>query len=241
MILIYKMIGQAQKDGLDSVAETILKKSFEMKHSIKNCSMHQFLEQANISKSTFQRYLKSIEIQTYTQFKSVFFQEISYIRQDLERRKKPKEKSVRPEIGKIRTSVHNCSRLFFFISPEAQSIVTYYLPYFLYFQPNIIWWPYVDSTAHFLKDYNLNDQDLFLCAALNYTPEQLKLAEDNYLQKNKILPVHTGESIFIGQKGMKKSSEQVHYFFISPHAAPAKRIYEFCEHIESILFDEKAV
>lgn len=72
----------------DSVDYLISKKIMELKGNIKDYTLNRFIEEVGVSKTSMVRYLKNININKFSYFKNVMYEEYMHAEVDMKKMKK---------------------------------------------------------------------------------------------------------------------------------------------------------
>lgn len=87
-MIIGKIMMIQNSSSKESVEYLISKKIMELKGNIKDYTLNRFIEEVGVSKTSMVRYLKNININKFSYFKNVMYEEYMHAEVDMKKMKK---------------------------------------------------------------------------------------------------------------------------------------------------------
>ena len=87
-MIIGKIMMIQNSSSKESVEYLISKKIMELKGNIKDYTLNRFIEEVGVSKTSMVRYLKNININKFSYFKNVMYEEYMHAEVDMKKRKR---------------------------------------------------------------------------------------------------------------------------------------------------------
>lgn len=110
-MIIGKIMMIQNSSTKDSVDYLISKKVMELKDDIKNYTLNRFINEIGISKTSMVRYLKSININKFSYFKNVMYEEYMHTEVDMKKMKKTLKNNFPSSQTQIFEKIMKCKRI----------------------------------------------------------------------------------------------------------------------------------
>lgn len=183
---------------VDSVEYLISKKTIELKDKIKDYTLNRFIDEIGISKTSMVRYLKSIQINKFTYFKKVMYEEYRHAEVDMRLVKQTLQCSFSKKEKEIFEKVMKCQRIIILGDGNRFSLLLYQkaLTYLNYSCEIPV---YLGSEEDIINDYQLTENDLVIVISLHETYDNFLTNRAIFYRDAKYLELKTKAKIgFVG-------------------------------------------
>lgn len=222
MILLPQICLDCMEHDAESYQAAVAREVFKQKKKIMQFGERKFFEQCFCSHASFQRYLKTMNMDSFEMFKRTIVKEMEEIEGRMKRR--PRNQSLHEKLARaVRVNI--------LAEPEAEFLLLAYLPYFLYLNPNTrLHLPVDQSPMHF------QPEDLLIVASTERMLLDLIIFFNFEFGQKAVLDDQIKPDVFIGPKGISSASDPQISLYIESSSLPSRRISSFCKAVESILF-----
>ena len=222
-MIIGKIMMIQNSSSKESVEYLISKKIMELKGNIKDYTLNRFIEEVGVSKTSMVRYLKNININKFSYFKNVMYEEYMHAEVDMKKMKKVIKNNFPHIQTQIFKKIMVCKRIVIlgdgnrFALLLCQKALTY------------LGYPceipvYLGSEEEIIDQFHLKEDDLVLIVSLHETYDDF-CTNANYLDV-KIKPKigfigvapkdnHLYFNYNINQESFDKSMNELQVFFLN--------------------------
>lgn len=214
----------------ESVEYLISKKIMELKGNIKDYTLNRFIEEVGVSKTSMVRYLKNININKFSYFKNVMYEEYMHAEVDMKKMKKVIKNNFPHIQTQIFKKIMVCKRIVIlgdgnrFALLLCQKVLTY------------LGYPceipvYLGSEEEIIDQFHLKEDDLVIIVSLHETYDDFCTNRSVFYQNANYLDVKIKPKVgFIGvapkdnhlyfnyninQESFDKSMNELQVFFLN--------------------------
>lgn len=229
-MIIGKIMMIQNSSSKESVEYLISKKIMELKGNIKDYTLNRFIEEVGVSKTSMVRYLKNININKFSYFKNVMYEEYMHAEVDMKKMKKVIKNNFPHIQTQIFKKIMVCKRIVIlgdgnrFALLLCQKALTY------------LGYPceipvYLGSEEEIIDQFHLKEDDLVIIVSLHETYDDLCTNRSVFYQNANYLDVEIKPKIgFIGvapkdnhlyfnyninQESFDKSMNELQVFFLN--------------------------
>lgn len=229
-MIIGKIMMIQNSSSKESVEYLISKKIMELKGNIKDYTLNRFIEEVGVSKTSMVRYLKNININKFSYFKNVMYEEYMHAEVDMKKMKKVIKNNFPHIQTKIFKKIMVCKRIVIlgdgnrFALLLCQKALTY------------LGYPceipvYLGSEEEIIDQFHLKEDDLVIIVSLHETYDDFCTNRSVFYQNVNYLDVKIKPKIgFIGvapkdnhlyfnyninQESFDKSMNELQVFFLN--------------------------
>lgn len=229
-MIIGKIMMIQNSSSKESVEYSISKKIMELKGNIKDYTLNRFIEEVGVSKTSMVRYLKNININKFSYFKNVMYEEYMHAEVDMKKMKKVIKNNFPHIQTQIFKKIMVCKRIVIlgdgnrFALLLCQKALTY------------LGYPceipvYLGSEEEIIDQFHLKEDDLVLIVSLHETYDDFCTNRSVFCQNANYLDVKIKPKIgFIGvapkdnhlyfnyninQESFDKSMNELQVFFLN--------------------------
>lgn len=229
-MIIGKIMMIQNSSSKESVEYLISKKIMELKGNIKDYTLNRFIEEVGVSKTSMVRYLKNININKFSYFKNVMYEEYMHAEVDMKKMKKVIKNNFPHIQTQIFKKIMICKRIVIlgdgnrFALLLCQKALTY------------LGYPceipvYLGSEEEIIDQFHLKEDDLVIIVSLHETYDDFCTNRSVFYQNANYLDVKTKPKIgFIGvapkdnhlyfnyninQESFDKSMNELQVFFLN--------------------------
>ena len=229
-MIIGKIMMIQNSSSKESVEYLISKKIMELKGNIKDYTLNRFIEEVGVSKTSMVRYLKNININKFSYFKNVMYEEYMHAEVDMKKMKKVIKNNFPHIQTQIFKKIMVCKRIVIlgdgnrFALLLCQKALTY------------LGYPceipvYLGSEEEIIDQFHLKEDDLVIIVSLHETYDDFCTNRSVFYQNANCLDVKIKPKIgFIGvapkdnhlyfnyninQESFDKSMNELQVFFLN--------------------------
>ncbi len=229
-MIIGKIMMIQNSSSKESVEYLISKKIMELKGNIKDYTLNRFIEEVGVSKTSMVRYLKNININKFSYFKNVMYEEYMHAEVDMKKMKKVIKNNFPHIQTQIFKKIMVCKRIVIlgdgnrFALLLCQKALTY------------LGYPceipvYLGSEEEIIDQFHLKEDDLVIIVSLHETYDDFCTNSSVFYQNANYLDVKIKPKIgFIGvapkdnhlyfnyninQESFDKSMNELQVFFLN--------------------------
>lgn len=229
-MIIGKIMMIQNSSSKESVEYLISKKIMELKGNIKDYTLNRFIEEVGVSKTSMVRYLKNININKFSYFKNVMYEEYMHAEVDMKKMKKVIKNNFPHIQTQIFKKIMVCKRIVIlgdgnrFALLLCQKALTY------------LGYPceipvYLGSEEEIIDQFHLKEDDLVIIVSLHETYDDFCTNRSVFYQNDNYLDVKIKTKIgFIGvapkdnhlyfnyninQESFDKSMNELQVFFLN--------------------------
>lgn len=229
-MIIGKIMMIQNSSSKESVEYLISKKIMELKGNIKDYTLNRFIEEVGVSKTSMVRYLKNININKFSYFKNVMYEEYMHAEVDMKKMKKVIKNNFPHIQTQIFKKIMVCKRIVIlgdgnrFALLLCQKALTY------------LGYPceipvYLGSEEEIIDQFHLKEDDLVIIVSLHETYDDFCTNRSVFYQNDNYLDVKIKPKIgFIGvapkdnhlyfnyninQESFDKSMNELQVFFLN--------------------------
>lgn len=229
-MIIGKIMMIQNSSSKESVEYLISKKIMELKGNIKDYTLNRFIEEVGVSKTSMVRYLKNININKFSYFKNVMYEEYMHAEVDMKKMKKVIKNNFPHIQTQIFKKIMVCKRIVIlgdgnrFALLLCQKALTY------------LGYPceipvYLGGEEEIIDQFHLKEDDLVIIVSLHETYDDFCTNRSVFYQNANYLDVKTKPKIgFIGvapkdnhlyfnyninQESFDKSMNELQVFFLN--------------------------
>ena len=229
-MIIGKIMMIQNSSSKESVEYLISKKIMELKGNIKDYTLNRFIEEVGVSKTSMVRYLKNININKFSYFKNVMYEEYMHAEVDMKKMKKVIKNNFPHIQTQIFKKIMVCKRIVIlgdgnrFALLLCQKALTY------------LGYPceipvYLGSEEEIIDRFHLKEDDLVIIVSLHETYDDFCTNRSVFYQNDNYLDVKIKPKIgFIGvapkdnhlyfnyninQESFDKSMNELQVFFLN--------------------------
>ena len=229
-MIIGKIMMIQNSSSKESVEYLISKKIMELKGNIKDYTLNRFIEEVGVSKTSMVRYLKNININKFSYFKNVMYEEYMHAEVDMKKMKKVIKNNFPHIQTQIFKKIMVCKRIVIlgdgnrFALLLCQKALTY------------LGYPceipvYLGSEEEIIDQFHLKEDDLVIIVSLHETYDDFCTNRSVFYQNANYLDVNIKPKIgFIGvapkdnhlyfnyninQESFDKSMNELQVFFLN--------------------------
>lgn len=229
-MIIGKIMMIQNSSSKESVEYLISKKIMELKGNIKDYTLNRFIEEVGVSKTSMVRYLKNININKFSYFKNVMYEEYMHAEVDMKKMKKVIKNNFPHIQTQIFKKIMVCKRIVIlgdgnrFALLLCQKALTY------------LGYPceipvYLGSEEEIIDQFHLKEDDLVIIVSLHETYDDFCTNRSVFYQNTNYLDVKIKTKIgFIGvapkdnhlyfnyninQESFDKSMNELQVFFLN--------------------------
>ena len=229
-MIIGKIMMIQNSSSKESVEYLISKKIMELKGNIKDYTLNRFIEEVGVSKTSMVRYLKNININKFSYFKNVMYEEYMHAEVDMKKMKKVIKNNFPHIQTQIFKKIMVCKRIVIlgdgnrFALLLCQKALTY------------LGYPceipvYLGSEEEIIDQFHLKEDDLVIIVSLHETYDDFRTNSSVFYQNANYLDVKIKPKIgFIGvapkdnhlyfnyninQESFDKSMNELQVFFLN--------------------------
>ena len=229
-MIIGKIMMIQNSSSKESVEYLISKKIMELKGNIKDYTLNRFIEEVGVSKTSMVRYLKNININKFSYFKNVMYEEYMHAEVDMKKMKKVIKNNFPHIQTQIFKKIMVCKRIVIlgdgnrFALLLCQKALTY------------LGYPceipvYLGSEEEIIDQFHLKEDDLVIIVSLHETYDDFCTNRSVFYQNGNYLDVKIKPKIgFIGvapkdnhlyfnyninQESFDKSMNELQVFFLN--------------------------
>lgn len=197
-MILGKILMVMNSAPIDTVDYLISKKTLELKDNIKNYTLNRFIDEIGVSKTSMVRYLKTINIGKFSNYKNIMCEEYKHTEVYFKQCRQEMKRSTNKDILNACKVLENSKRIIILGDGHRFSLLNIqkaliYLGYFCVIPV------YLGSEEMVVDDYDLDDDDLIIIVSLHESYDHFCYNRSIFYRDARYLGIKTKAKVgFIG-------------------------------------------
>lgn len=237
MMLLEKLILIQSVYDVSSIEYQISKKALFLNKKILNFSLKEFIEELGVSKSTFSRFLKKLEIQKYSYFQDILYIETIQTMQNIQEMKEKDNHYHIKDSNKLYKKIKEARKTLILGANSHQFALLEYIKLLIFLDIDIELPVYYTSEDILLQQYQLDQNDLIIQIGLTEKASDYMDLRITYYVQPQYYKLHTSAYIFyIGKTGLFKSEYIDDEITISSHNSISDQLNVLTRLFENVIY-----